>query len=447
MEHHVEEVTPVKRKVMVTTPAEEVDASLDAVVAKYAREVRMDGFRKGKAPLSVIEGRFKKDIHTEATTDLVNGQIKEIMDSLGFSPISPIQFDGEELVRGKAHEYSYSFEIMPEFELPAYEGVEVEQQTPEVEEKDIQEVLDRIRHDLAEVFPIEEARPPREGESALVSFDAREGDVAVAELSGENFEVALGEGHMLPVFEEMVKRTAPGESLEEEVTLPEDVPDEKLAGKTLTMRITVHSIRGKNIPTLDDELAQKAGGFESLEDMRQAVEKSYLESRRELHKSAAQKELLDGLIGQVEYAVPEYLVEQHQAHMLNKLEQRLRKQGKSLDTMDKSAEDIMSESRSGAEEVARAQVFLLSVAKKEGLSATEQEVEAYIKESAARSGQDFQQLASFYQEHGLLGMVRDRMVADKAMDLLYAKAVIKEVPARKEPKKAKQKPKQNPKGK
>jgi trigger factor len=228
----------------------------------------------------------------------------------------------------------------------------------------------------------------------------------------------------------MVKRTAPGESVEEVVTLPEDLPDEKLAGKTVNMRITVHSIRGKNIPALDDELAQKAGGFESLADMRQAVEKSYLESRRELYKSAAQKKLLDGLIGQVEYAVPEYLVEQHQAHMLNKLEQRLRKQGKSLDSMEKSAEDIMSESRSGAEEVARAQVFLLSVAKKEGLSATEQEVEAYIKESAARSGQDFQQLASFYQEHGLLGMVRDRMVADKAMDLLYAKAVIKEVPAR-----------------
>ena len=214
MEHRVEEVTPVKRKVLVTTPAEEVDASLDAVVAKYARDVRIDGFRKGKAPLSVIEGRFKKDIHTEATTELVNRQIKEIMDSLAFSPISPIQFDGEELVRGKGHEYSYSFEIMPEFELPAYGGVEVEQETPAVEEKDIQEVLDRIRYDLAEVFPIEEARPPRDGESALVSFEAREGDVAVAELSGENFEVALGEGHMLAVFEEMVKRTAPGESVE-----------------------------------------------------------------------------------------------------------------------------------------------------------------------------------------------------------------------------------------
>ena len=118
MEYQIEELSPVKRSVKVEVPEEEVHAALGATIALYQRQTNMDGFRKGKVPSSIIEGRFKQQIYTEATTDLVNTHINQIMNELRVKPVSKIDYDGGEMERGKPFSYTLSFEVMPEFELP-----------------------------------------------------------------------------------------------------------------------------------------------------------------------------------------------------------------------------------------------------------------------------------------------------------------------------------------
>ena len=211
MEYQVEEVSPVTRKISVQVPVEEVHAAISATVALYRRDVDVKGFRKGKVPSSVIEGKYRKKIIGEATTDLVNLHINEIMGELKATPVSGIEFDGDELVRDQPFEYALSFEVMPEFDIPSYAGIEVEEEIPEVDEKEVEAVFERMRSQLAELEPINEDREPQDGEIAVIDFKALKNGELFENFAADNFELPLGEGQTLGEFEDAIKSLKPGE--------------------------------------------------------------------------------------------------------------------------------------------------------------------------------------------------------------------------------------------
>ncbi len=430
MEYTVEDLSPVKKKITVTVPVEEVNAALAATIAVYRSSVNIAGFRKGKVPASVIEGRFRKEVYNEATQDLVNVHINEIVGGLDCQPASRIDFDGGQLERDKSFVYSISFEVMPAFDLPAYEGLEVEQEKPEIDEKEVAEVLERIRTNLAEAVPVAEHRSAKDGEIAVLDFAAYdEAGEPLRGVAADNFELSLGNNQALPDFEELVKKALPGEPLEGTVAFPNDFINAEFAGKSVTMKLTVHAVKERRLPELDDDLAKKAGGFESFDKMRETVEQSYLESRTQLCKAQAQKGMVDKLLAGVEFPVPDSMLELYMGTLLADRKERLERQGKNFDSLGKSPEELREDVRSEAEHIARTQILLVQVAQKEGLAVTEQEVDGQLQQIAMRSGQDFQSVKEHYSRTNMIFNLRDRMLADKAMEAIYEKAAIKEVPA------------------
>ena len=430
MEYTVEDVTSVKRSIKVHVPEDEVHASLAATTAMYRKDVDIKGFRKGKAPTSIIEGKFKKQIVAEATTDLVNLHINEILGELKVSPVSRIDFDGGELEKGQAFDYTISFEVMPEIDLPAYEGTTVEEEAPVVNEAEIEAVMDRIRNNAAEVVPVEMPRKPVNGDIVTVSFKARKDDAVIPGLQADNFELSLGEGHALEPFEEMVKTLEPGQSTAGPMTFPDDFLNTELAGQTVEMDLTLHAVKEKKLPPLTDELAKKAGGFESVEKMREAITKSYMESRRQLHRATAQKKFLDELLSRVSFEIPPSLLGRHLDNLVGEAVHRAERQGKTLEAVTgMDPEAYRAHVTPQAEELARAEIFLLTVARKDGVEVTEQEVDFHLRQLAARMGQDFHELKQFYSQHGLIFEVRDKLLADKAMERMYSKVNVVELPA------------------
>ncbi|GAB7080390.1 trigger factor [Megalodesulfovibrio paquesii] len=430
MEYTVEAVSSVKRSIKVHVPEEEVLASLSATTAMYRKDADIKGFRKGKAPSTLIEGKFKKQITAEATTDLVNLHINEILGELKVSPVSRIDFDGGEMEKGQAFEYTISFEVMPEFELPVYEGVSVEEEAAVVNEAEIEAVMDRVRNNAAELVDVTTPRKPVNGDVVVVSFKARQDGAVIPGLEADNFELSLGEGHALEAFEEMVKTLEPGQSTQGPMSFPDDFLNTELAGKTVDMELTLHAVKEKQLPPLTDELAKKAGGFESVEKMREAITKSYMESRRQLHRSTAQKKFLDALLAQVSLEIPPSLLGRHLDNLVGDAVHRAERQGKTLQAVTgMDAEAYRAHVTPQAEELARAEILLLTVARKEGLEVTEQEVDFHFRQLAARMGQDFHELKQFYSQHGLIFEVRDKLLADKAMERMYSKVNVVEVPA------------------
>ena len=431
MEYVVEDISPVKKKINVSLDAEEVDAAIAASVAVYRTSVQLDGFRKGKAPSSVVEKRFRDQIYQEAKQDLFNVHINEVLQAGGFTPVSGIELDGGDLVRGEALNYAFSFEILPEFELPAYEGMEVEQEKAVVDPEEIRQVIDRIRRDKATLHPVDGNNPPVDGQVAVISFEAFDDGKPVDGIKAQNFELSLGERQALEEFEALVKTIPLGEENEGDISFPGDFINPELAGKTVRMRIHVHAVKERRLPELDTALA-KSLGFEDLDKLREGITVSYRNSRENLYRAAAQKKLLDGLLKMVDFALPESMVDLNVNNLLADMQGRLERQGKNLASLGKTYEELRADVLPEARDITRAQVFLLSVARKEKLEVPEQEIDSHLYQAAMRSGEDFHALKDRYVQSGTIFHLRDRLLADKATEAIYAKAAIKDVEALKE---------------
>lgn len=431
MEYVIEDLSPIKKKINVSLEAAEVEAAIAATVAMYRTSVQIDGFRKGKAPASVIEKRFRDQVYQEAKQDLINVHINEVLHEGSFSPVSGIELDGGDLVRGEGLQYSFSFEVLPEFDLPAYEGMEVEQEKTEVDPAEVQEVLERIRRDKSTLHPVEGNSPPVDGQVAVISFEAFENGVPVEGIKAQNFELELGGKQALEGFEALVRTIPLGEEKEGDVNFPPDFINPEFAGKTLRMRVHLHAVKERRLPELDAELA-KSMGFADVEKLSEGIAASYRQSRESLHRAAAQKKLLDGLLKMVDFPLPESMVDLSVKNLLADMQGRLERQGKSIASLGKTIEELRAQMLPEAESVTRAQVFLLRVAQKEKLEVPDQEVDAYLYRTAMRSGEDFNALKDAYVKSGMIFSLRDRLLADKGMEAMYAKVTIKELEALKE---------------
>lgn len=428
MEYQVEEVSSVKRKVNVQVPAEEVNAALGATIALYRRDVDLKGFRKGKVPASVIENRFKKQIYSEAQTDLINVHINEILSELKIIPLSRIDVDAGELKKGEDFNYSFSFEVAPEFELPEYKGLKVEEEEVIVKEEEVEAVIKRLQERMAEFVVIDEDREPKPGEVVVIDFKAFDGDKPLEGIAANNFQLVLGEGQALEDFEKIIYGLKAGQSGEGEVTLPEDFINKDLAGKTIKMQVTLHAVKEKKLPALDDGFARKAGNFKTLDELKDSIKKSYTATRKELNKSVAQKKLLDELMKEVEFELPPSLVEFHLEQKIKQYIDKLERQGKSLESTGKTIEDLKEEFRQEAEDITKSEILLLAIAQKENLTVDQGEMEAEIQKIATYSGQTFDAVWEFYEKNNLMIALKDKILADKAMELIYSEAEISLVP-------------------
>ncbi|WP_045219057.1 trigger factor [Desulfonatronum thioautotrophicum] len=427
MQYEVLEPTPVKRTIKIVTPPEEVNSALAVAIALYRKDAVIKGFRKGKVPSSIIEGMFKKKIYEEATNDLINCHINEVVNELQAKPLSRIDVDAGDLVRDQPFSYTISFEVAPQFELPPYENIPVEQEKAQANAQDTQRVVDRIRGNMAEIVSIEEDRPAREGDVVVVDFQASLDGRILDDFKAENFQLELGKGQALPEFESMIQGIRPGQGTESEITFPEDFLNDALAGKTVLMNVKLQEIKQKKLPELDDALAKKAGDFESVDKLLEAIETSYVETRSRVNKATAQKKILDTLTSQVDFTLPESMVSEHIDRMVGEMQSRMERIGKRIETLGKSMEEIRKEFQPQAESLVKSQLFLLAVATKENMRVSPMEIDAFFKDMAQQTGQDYQGLKHFHEQNNLMPAVSDRILADKAMELIYSKAQVTEI--------------------
>ena len=426
MQHTVEDLSSVKKRVAVTVPADEVDAVLNSTVAQYRSRVSLPGFRKGKAPMPMVEKRFHQDIYSDAVNELVNGNISRIIEEMAADPLGELSFDGDNapLTRGEDFSYAFSFEIMPEISLPEYSGIGVEEEEPVVEEKEIVDVIDHVRRSMAERTPVEEKRLPEDGDVVTIDFAGfDENNEPVEGVSGEDFQVSLGDGQVIPDFEALVRTIMPGDSGEGSVTFPEDYGHKPLAGKVVTMKITAKSLQARKLPELDDEFAKKASGLDSVDAMRDNIKETYMKNRKEMVKAKAQSLLLEKLLEKSEFPLPEGMVGRYTQNILqNRFQEMSRQENGFANLAEGDFEKMKEEAKVEAENFAKTQLFLLTVAKKEGLEATQQEMNAALRQIAARGGHDIKEVQAHYEKNNLYPALHDRILADKAMDVMYEKA-------------------------
>ncbi len=436
MEYKVEEVSPVKRKIAVEVPSEEVNGAIMAGIAMCRMQADVKGFRKGKVPSNVVESKYRKQIYTEATTDLINYQINEIMSGLSIQPMSRIDVDAKELVRDEDFNYTIIFEVAPKLDLPKYKGLKVDEVKAIVSDEEVAEVEGRILENNAEVKVIEEVRPPKDGEIAVVTFGAYQNEKVVEGIQAENFDLVVGQGQALPEFEAMIKTMTTGDSDSCDITFAEDFINENLAGQTVTMKAKLHSVKERITPKMSDSVAKKAG-FNDIETMRKGIQESYGSQRKQMNQSAAQSELISGIISQItDFPLPPAMVEDRIDRLIQDLEYKLDRQGKGLQSLGKTPQQIRDEFKAEAETAVKSEILLLAVAAEESLEISPEEIESTMSQLAVQTRQPLHELKKYYEDNNLIVPLKDRLLCDKASELIYDAATVNEIEPPSEGKKA-----------
>lgn len=426
MDFVVEALNPTRTKIALTFSPADVDAAITKAVNATRRDLSLPGFRKGKVPPAVVERRYGDELLTRATEEAINAAVREVMESKGLEPFSRIEMDAKgSFARGTDYACSLSFDVLPTIDFPTYEGLPVEQFKVVVDDADVDSILNRVRDNFAIPKDVEETRLPTDGDLVDVDYDGFENGEPVKDVSGTHFTLVLGEKQAIADFEALVRTILPGETKEGAVTFPEDYGHKDLAGKTVTMRVKVNSIKTRELPEIDDALAAKTG-HETLEKLREAIRTHTTEERSNNAKGMAMRKLLDIMLDNLDVPLPESMVQTQIRRLHEEKVAPLRRSGQTVPEL--SDEDRLT-LRGAVEAAVRPDVFLIALGKREKLVVSDQELEMHIYSMASRAGQDYRQMSDFYHRSGLAHELRDRILADKAMEHVYSKAVITEVDA------------------
>ena len=410
----------------IEVPAEDVEKAYAAVTRSYARRAALPGFRKGKAPESVVSKRFADEIRGDVLEallpDALGAAIEERkLSVLGRPHVEDLKWDPPGPMR-----FTARLDLKPAVDPGEYKGVVVNDVDVDPTDEEVGKVLDRIREGHAEFHPIE-------GRAAA------SGDFAVADIGGsfveilepgqnprtfrdEKITLEVGHADSMPEINDALRGAAPGETRRFRKTFPDDFPNDQFRGKTVDYDVTLAALKEKRLPALDDEFARAVSEGDTVETLREKV-RARLKREKEIERRRRfRRSILDALVGKREIPAPEVLVESETTAALRDYARYLAQSG--VDPEKEDWQKLQEEARPGAERRVREYLLLDAIAEREGIQISETELEAEFKRAAAERGVEPSVLREQMAKAGGIEALRDEMRLAKAADLLIASAKV-----------------------
>jgi trigger factor len=402
-------------------PAEEFETALDKAFAKVVKTVQVPGFRKGKMPRAMFEKRFGVESLYQDAVDIVlpDAYVKAVEES-GIDPIDQPSIDIKEIERGKALVFTADVTVKPEVKLGDYKGLEVEELEVAVTDEDVDNELQQLRERHAELV-VKEEGAVEEGDTVVMDFEGFLDGEAFEGGKGENHSLEIGSGQFIPGFEEKLVGKEAGVETEIQVTFPEDYHAEELAGKEATFKVTIHEIKSKELPELDDEFAKDVDDEVETLDALKTKKREQLESEKKQNAdNAKREELINKATDNAEVEVPEVMVDSELDRMMREFEQRLQMQGMTLDLyyqfsgQDENA--LKEQMREDAGKRVKTNLTLEAIVKAENLDVSDEDVNAELETMAGMYGTDKEQLKQMLG--GNLDAIKEDLLFRKAIDFL-----------------------------
>ena len=371
----------------IEVDAEKVNEGLDAAFKKVVKQINVPGFRKGKMPRAMFEKRFGVEaLYQDAVDFLLPEAYAAAVEEAGIEPVDRPEIDVEQIEKGKSFIFTAKVTVKPEVKLGEYKGLEVEKFDTEVTEEDVNNELKSMQEKQAELVVKEEGKAEN-GDTVVIDFEGFVDGEAFEGGKAENFSLELGSGQFIPGFEEQLVGTGAGESKDVEVSFPEEYHAAELAGKPAVFKVTVHEIKGKELPALDDEFAKDVDEeVETLDALKEKIKTRLEESKKHEAEHFVQDTVVEKATENAEIDLPEVMVENEVDRMVKEFEQRLSMQGMNLDLyfqfsgQDENA--LRGQMKEDAEKRVRVNLTLEAIAKAENIEASEEEVTTELNKMA-----------------------------------------------------------------
>jgi trigger factor len=420
----LEPVEPTKVRINVVVEPDELRPAIDRTARRLSREVRVPGFRKGKVPRQVIEARIGREallaeaIEQEAVPEFYARAIEE----LGVQPLSRAQVEPPDYTDGEPLSFSATFEVKPELDLPPYRGVEVERPALEVTDEHVDAQLERLRDRFAQLEVI--GRPLAKDDFAQIDLRATHHTDEIPELTRTDFLYEVGSGTVVPKLDEELEGKRKGDILKFNATLPEEAGEE-LAGREVTFSVLVKEAKAKVLPKLDDDFAQEASEFDTLDELKADLRQRLEDAAAQQVAGELETRVLQAYLDQVEVPLPESLVHDELHYRANRFAQQLTYMGANLEqylqAVGQTSDDIEADLRAQSERAVKAQLVLEAIARAEGFEASEEEVEAELARQAQRVNRTPEEVRKALAD-GRAGVISGDILRSKALAFLVEHA-------------------------
>ncbi|QKW06465.1 trigger factor [Streptomyces sp. NA04227] len=426
MKSAVENLNPTRVRLTVEVPFEELKDSLDAAYKKINQQVTVKGFRKGKIPARVIDQRFGRGaVLEEAVNDALPKFYTEAVNEGELNVLGQPEVDITELKDGELLAFTAEVDIRPTIEIPDYSGIEVEVDAIEVSDEDVDKAVEELRGRFASTTPVE--RAAEDGDVLTLDLEAKVDGEVLADGVADGVSYTIGSGELLEGIDDAVKGVEAGG----EATFTSELKGGSAAGKEAEVTVKVTQVAKRELPELDDEFAQLASEFDTLEELR-ADSRSRLANMKEYDQATqAQERVLEKLLELVEVPVPEKLLEDEINTRKHNLEHhQLGQMGldlaKYLEIQGKSAEEFDTETKDAAVKGIKTQFVLDELVNKEKLSVSQEELTEHLMRRAASSGMSPDQFAQAVVEGGQVQMLVGEVARGKALAVVVEAATVKD---------------------
>jgi trigger factor len=418
------EAETCKKELVIEIPAEVVRREVEKVTDQFRRVARIPGFRPGHARPALIRQHFRTDIRNEVVQSLVPKFFDNAVKEQNLTVVGRPQFDDLNFEDDRPLTCKATFEVLPEFALGEYKGLEVEEEPATVDDPAVDGALEELR-ERAATFEVVSDRAAADGDYVYVSYQGRDiNDNSKGPVEAREAVVHVGGEGTVTAFTENLRGAKPGEVREFEVSYPDDFAQKSLAGQTVRYRVEVQSIKKKVLPPLDDELAKSVSESETLAALRDEVRSGLEERRKRQVENAAMKKLLERLVEKHEIAAPESLVEAQLDRKLERIVTQLMAQGIDPRNTEVDWRKLRDESRPEAEKDVRGSLILSRIAEAEGIEVSEEEVDEVVRDLAAERREPPAALKTRLTREGGLDRLKSTRRNQKALELVYHNAKI-----------------------
>lgn len=400
------------------------ETAVNKVYRQQVKNINIPGFRKGKAPRSIVERMYGKGVfYEDAANELLPAAYEAALEESKIEPVGRAEFDIVSIDENGIV-FSAVVPVKPAVEIEGYKGIEAAKDIAEVSEVEIENEIKVIRERNSRETDVEDETPAAMGDSVKIDFEGFVDDVAFEGGKGEDYNLKLGSGSFIPGFEEQVAGHKIGEDFDVNVTFPEDYHAAELAGKAATFKVTVKAITKIELPELDDDFAKDVSEFDTMAEYRADIEakirKRHEDAAESTFEEAIIKALTEKLAGE---EIPEAMFEAEQENQLRDFDNRLRMQGLDLQTYFKytglDLDKMRAQFRPQAENFVKVRLALEKVAELENIEVTEEEIEAEYSRLAENYKMEAEQIKSMIPADSLTADLKVK----KAMELVKANAV------------------------
>ena len=414
-------------KLNVTIEASKFDEAMKKVYFKSAKYFNIPGFRKGKAPMNIVEKYYGKEIfYEDAFNEVVPEELEKAVEENKLEVVSRPDIDVTQIGKGQDLIFTAVFQTKPEAELGKYKGVEIKKIEYKVTDEDIEHELGHMQEHNSRLISVDD-RPVEKGDIANINFEGFVDGVAFEGGKAENHDLEIGSNTFIPGFEDQIIGMKIDEEKDIQVKFPDEYFSKDLAGKDAIFKVKVNEIKKKELPTLDDEFAKDVSEFDTLKELKESIKEKKQKQNDERAKYETEDAVIKAVCENVKVDIPSGMVETETENMLKEMEQRLAYQGLKLEQylqmMGKTKEEMQKEYEPQAIEAIKSRLTLEAVIKAEKIEVADIDVEEKMKEMAKNYARENDE--EFMKNENVRNYIKQGLESEKALEFLVKNAKIK----------------------